>query len=242
MRAIMTCVDYSDLLSVTLPYNRHHFKEVWVVTCTRDTATQDIALQHCAKLHITDAFYDDGASFNKWKALEQGLDAMGRRGWLCIMDADVLWPTRVQANAQYETVKWWIPNRPTMQQDCGQLCTPLRRMCPDEMFVPEADWSKFPLHRNMNEHAGYSQVFHADDPALSGCTTWHELNWRHAGGADSFFQARWPKELKLRPPFECLHLGPAGTNWCGVSIEARMQLVRHFAERRRGGGFKGEKL
>src|SRR5271165_5034841 len=88
----MTCVDYAPLLSVTLPYNRHHFQEVWVVTAQRDTATQEVALRNGARVHITDAFYRRGAFYNKWLALEEGLDAMGRSGWLCIMDADVLWP------------------------------------------------------------------------------------------------------------------------------------------------------
>ena len=37
-------------------------------------------------------FYADGAAFNKWKALELALDSYGRRGWLCVMDADVIWP------------------------------------------------------------------------------------------------------------------------------------------------------
>jgi hypothetical protein len=32
LRAIMVAVNYSDLLSITLPYNRHHFDQVMIVT------------------------------------------------------------------------------------------------------------------------------------------------------------------------------------------------------------------
>ncbi len=78
----------------------------------------------------------------------------------------------------------------------------------------EPIWKGFPIHRNVAEWAGYTQIFHCDDPAL-GKTPWHEIDWTHAGGADSFFQAKWPAEKKVRPPWEVLHLGPAGENWLG---------------------------
>lgn len=228
MRAIMVCVDYSDLLSITLPYNRHHFEEIVVVTSPQDAKTVGVVFSQydSSKISVfqTNAFYENGATFNKWKALEQGLDAMGRHGWLCIMDADVLWPKKLPPFAPVK----------------GKLYTPKRRMWEewpklDNLFVevdtvrvgdypetserayvvPKEDqWSKFPLHRQMVEFAGYSQIFHADDPVL-GLAPWHETDWKHAGGADSFFQAKWSDEKKIRPPFEVLHLGPAGQNWMG---------------------------
>lgn len=209
MRAILVCVDYADILQLTLPYNAHHFEEIWVVTTRHDTQTQAFffSLNFCDFGHkvvpyYTDAFYDDGADFNKWKALEEALDVMGRRGWLCIMDADVLWPKKV----------------PPFELVPGCLYTPKRRMKEDiESLLtppPESEWTKYPLHRQQQEFAGYSQIFHADDPVL-GSPPWHETNWKHAGGADSFFQMKWPDQKKVRPPFEVLHLGPAGENWCG---------------------------
>jgi len=199
MRAILVCVDYSDLLAVTLPHNRHHFEQVCVITSHGDKKTADVALANGCPVHQTDAFTRNGAVFNKWAALEEGLDWYGRRGWLCVMDADVLWPAATPP---------WHPM-------VGELWTPLRRMAPWPGPVPaERDWGRFALHRNVQEWAGYSQIFHADDPHL-GPAPWHQTDWVHAGGADSMFQRRWPQHLKRRPPFEVLHLGPAGTNWCG---------------------------
>ena len=103
----------------------------------------------------------------------------------------------------------------------GQLCSPLRRMCSVEEGIRAANepgserwWNRFPIHRNVAEWAGYSQILHAGDPHL-GPAPWHEIDWIHAGGADSFFQQKWPQERKIRPPFEVLHLGPAGQNWFG---------------------------
>ena len=208
IRAILVCVDYADLLSHTLPYNRHHFKQVMVVTSTKDEETKQVARENGCDLFETDAFYDDGAKFNKWKALEQGLDALGRSGWICIMDADVLWPKMVDA-------PHWLLQ--------GYLYTPLRRMLtqPSQLRTlaemgppPESLWHIFPQHPQQREWAGYTQLFHANDPCLPAAP-WHQIDWRTAGGADSFFQDRWPTALKKRPPFEVLHIGDAGVNWAG---------------------------
>lgn len=200
MRAILVSVDYADLLAITLPYNRHHFSEVMVVTSKLDTLTPEVAIANGAGVYSTDSFYDDGAIFNKWKALEEGLDLFGRDGWLCVMDADVLWPKDAV-----------LP-----EMGCGQLCTPYRRMMLDFSgdVPPENEWLNYRRHKNAGEWAGYSQVFHADDPCL-GKPPWHQVNWTHAGGADSFFQRKWLKAKKMRPDFEVLHLGSPATNWCG---------------------------
>lgn len=209
MRAILVSVDYTDLLSLTLPYNRHHFEEVLVVTSIMDRRNvRPVADQNKADIYVTDSFYHDGARFNKWKALEEGLDYFGRQGLLCIMDADVLWPKTIPVDDSYFLK--------------GKLYSPLRRMAPmpsasvpeSTPFPPESDWWIYPIHRNTSEWAGYSQIFHADDPVL-GKTPWHEINWTHAGGADSFFQQKWKLINRIRPPFEILHLGDAGANWFG---------------------------
>jgi hypothetical protein len=182
-----------------------------------------VAREAGADVFETTAFKDDGAAFNKWKALEQGLDRMGREGWLCVMDADVLWPHNLEVvvgdkfqGLDNDWLSFNVPCVNNLNMRVGQLCTPKRRMCEDLGYgIPdEVTWDNFPLHRQQQEFAGYSQIFHASDPHL-GPPPWHQVDWRHAGGADSFFQAKWPDSAKVRPPFEVLHLGPAGQNWWG---------------------------
>lgn len=319
LRAFIVCVDFADLLSITLPYNAHHFSEVSVITSHNDEQTRDYALHYgertgpelIVNLHITDAFYNNGADFNKWLALEQSLDNAGRHGWICLMDVDILWPK--------DALKGWVPS-------IGHLYTPRRRMWEDwpstatwkgdtrcdqyEGYIlpDDSQWDRFPLHPQQREFAGYSQIFHGSDPVLtkrvcSGCdgegslmyqwaktrcvetggtrhfmkdgswyyrtgdgleigfktiggpcrqcqgtghnsTPWHQTDWKHAGGADSFFQALWPDSHKIRPPFEVLHLGPAGVNWCGRAVpyvngslpqeaNERRQKVRSMIQGRR---------
>lgn len=219
MRAIMVCVDYSDILSITLPYNRHHFEEMCIVGTPDDHVTRQLASRHQCVYFGTNAFYDDGADFNKWKALELGLDSFGRSGWLALLDADVLWP----AFAEF------------LELITGNLYTPRRRMMTDlglmYLATEEATWNRWPLHRNDAEFAGYSQIFHADDPAL-GPPPWHEIDWMHGGGADSMFQRKWPPAKKIRTDWEVLHIGQAGANWCGrATTRLDGTVPEHAAER-----------
>lgn len=239
--AILVSVQYTDLLALTLPYNRHHFYRVTIVTTDEDYPNlAPLAQAYEAQVLTTDLFYRNGATFNKWAALEAGLDWMGRGGWICLMDADVLWPKHAPLNL--------VP---------GRLYSPLRRMfpietlapynpscktcggrgavevtdkdgvlnqrfqtsipCPERCtlpYPPESLWTRYPIHRNIHEWAGYTQVFHASDPVL-GSPPWHEVDWKHAGGADSFFQRKWTPDKKVRPEWQVLHLGEAGQNWMG---------------------------
>ena len=252
LRAVIVCVDYSDLLEITLAYNRHHFDSVCVVTSFNDPKTIACAYKHNAMVYRTNAFYTDGAAFNKFRALEEGLDYFGRYGWMCILDADVLWPKHIDWTFSPKPNAAHMPSVNPMYE--GYIYTPLRRMCEELNHIPqEPYWKQYPLAIQQTEWAGYTQIFHAYDVHLPE-TPWHETNWRHAGGADSFFQRLWPAENKLRPPFECLHIGPAGKNWCGrvtplvdgtilpESSERAALLAGFIAVRNRTRSFEAEKL
>lgn len=236
LRAILCCVDYADILALSLPWNRKHFSEVWVITTPDDSRTREICDQNAAYALVTDLFHESGQDhFNKWRALEHGFDVMGRHGWIVNMDADVFWPSRIALDLKP-----------------GQLCSPLRRMAPLTPNVPsEQTWNTWPIHKNINEWAGYTQIFHADDPAL-GVAPWHETNWIHCGGADSFFQQKWTRDKKVRPDWEVLHMGPSGTNWFGRAseyvdgtlpedAEEKQRRLRDTIAKRRKGGFGAEK-
>lgn len=235
MKAILVSVGYSDLLQITLPYNRPHFDTVTIVTSLEDAKNvYPIAAKSNAHVIVTDLFYADGAIFNKWSALEWGLEQIGRTGWLCVMDADVLWPKSVSKRETENEIKWHASDvGETLYQSKGMLCTPRRRMWNEWPAHPgvscmlnmtwgkdagclplEQHWINFPLHPQQREFAGFTQIFHADDPIL-GQAPWHDTRWIHCGGADSEFQAKWQETQKVRPPFEVLHLGQAGTNWMG---------------------------
>lgn len=201
VRAITTCAGYDDLLALVLPRNARHFDRVLVATTPDDKQTQAVVARvENATCFCTDAFYHEGANFRKGLAVEEGLDALGRDGWIVIFDADVLMPDKMDLSAIKR----------------GNLYCPHRRICTDPReyaWSTSRNWNDWPL-QDEDEHAGYFQLFHADDPVLKQ-RPWYGTNWKHAGGCDSDFQAKWPASGKLWLPFEVLHLGPIGTNWHG---------------------------
>jgi hypothetical protein len=248
MRAFIVSVDYAGELAVTLPYNRHHFSDVVVVTTPDDKETIKVAEENNAFVYPTTSFYARRAKFNKWAALEETMSATSREGWITLMDADVLWPKEMNFRDQYSSLQWWNRLHGTVYYERGELISPLRHMMLDvpQPFTipPESEWGKFPIHRNVNEWAGYSQIFHGSDPVL-GEPPWHKVNYYHAGTADSLFQAKWRPENKIRTPWNCLHIGLAGVNWCGRSSrrmdgslpedsQERLHQIAKIWEERRG--------
>ena len=237
MRAITVCVDYSDLLAITLPANRQHFDEMLVVTGPRDDATVAECMKYPDVSFVrTDAFYRDGAAFNKGLAIEEAFDKIGRNGWFCVLDADILLPL----GAIWADVEMFC------------LTAPRRRMVydRDKWFRP-GDWQQYPLFHDV-EHAGYCQIFSGDDPALRR-RPWYGVDWRHAGGCDSDFAANWPPHRLRRPPWHVLHLGQPGINWCGrvqpwqdgrvpVKAHERRVELNRLMRARSCGSYKNEKL
>jgi hypothetical protein len=240
-RGITTCVEYSDILRLTLPHNRSYFSEFMVVTTPKDHETIKVAQDNDCQVHLTNAFYDRGAAFNKFAALEEGLDVFGRNGWMCIMDADIAIPVNKLP---------WVPK-------IGKLYTPHRRILHQiPAAIPEQRlWRQSKRPMLNEEFAGYFQLFHASDPVLS-TGHWHETDWTWAGGADSYFHKKWKEANKTRPPFEVLHLGTPFLNWCGrvtpfadgtkheksdVRNQHRMMLLKARADNRLN-RYEAEKL
>lgn len=224
-RGLVVCVDYADLLEITLPRNLHHFSELVVVTHPEDRATRELVERYPpARYYLTDAFYRHGAKFNKGLALEEGFDALGREGWILVWDADTLFPEN------WPEITWRV----------GWLYGARRRILENPAdFAEGLDWSRLPPGRDL-VWAGYFQLFHADDPHLRR-RPWYDVTFSHAGGCDGYFQRHWPVSCKCWLPFEVLHLGPRDCNWFGrvtprrdgtrpAQWEERSWLMRSYLE------------
>jgi hypothetical protein len=200
MKSIVICVDFDDLLKITLPRNRQFFEKTLVVTSPKDRKTQEFCFFEGIDCFETDAFYRNGAAFNKGLAMEEGLDKLGRDDWIVIWDADTLFPFDME-----------FP-----ELEIGKLYGPKRRICSDiQAFNLSDNWDKYPLNTtDVNEFPGFFQLFNAFDPVLH-IRPWYSTNWKHAGGCDSDFQSLWRSQDKIKLPFEVLHLGDHGQNWHG---------------------------
>lgn len=223
MKAITVCVDYADRLSLTLPWNFVHFQEVLVITSPGDAETEGVVKSvPNARLYRTDAFYRNGADFNKGLAIEEGFDVLGRDGWICHLDADVALPRRMDL--------------PELDPQRLYLC---RRRLADTVTVVPADWGEYEIQEEELHHPGYFQLFHSDARVLQN-RPWYPVDWRHAGGSDTEFNEKWAGRQRVCLPFEVLHLGRPFQNWCGRGGGLRM--AQYWATRRRTRSYEAEKL
>ena len=208
MKSITVCVSYDDFLGITLPRNAPLFDRTLIVTSPMDRETQAVAAQVGCEVYLTNAFYRNGASFNKGLAMEEGFCVLGRDGWICIWDPDIIMPSDISI--------------PDMQEDC--LYSPVRHILQEtrcySQYPTPTEWERLPSPTPSGEFSGYFQLFHASavEPP------WYGITWSHAGGCDSDFQLQFPSNKWKRPPFSVMHLGPegmpelhtrVGRNWCG---------------------------
>lgn len=98
---VTVCVNYLDRLRISHHHNVGQFDDYIIVTSPHDAETVGWTQAHKEVMPVyTDAFYRDGAVFNKGLALSEGLAALqstlaeqgARPEWLAIMDADTFVP------------------------------------------------------------------------------------------------------------------------------------------------------
>jgi hypothetical protein len=92
LEAVVVCVNYSDFLAHTLPGNRTMFNNMVVVTSLTDQDTVKVCNKYNVRCIQTDAFYQDGAVFNKGAGINVGLEALNCTGWVLHLDADIHLP------------------------------------------------------------------------------------------------------------------------------------------------------
>ena len=199
--AVIVCVDFADFLSATLPWNKHHFHRLLVVTHPEDFETLDICQMNEVEVLQTEMFHWKRAHFNKWAAVEFGLDYLGKSGWITLLDADILIPQAAE-----------IPGR-----QVGRAYCPRKRAVPRDKrkwIHEESKWSRYRFEQLSEPPRGHMLTFHGDDQVLRK-QPWFANHWRWCGTGDDTFVDRWRTQDIVRTTFDVLHLGQRQVNWCG---------------------------
>jgi len=118
IEAITVSVDCGEELRRTLPGRVRQVDRYIVVTATHDALTQRVAREAGAVVVVTDACYDDHASFNKGAMLNAGLRALKLGDWVVLSDADIFFPPEwrehiarlvLNPGCLYYTRRWHLP-------------------------------------------------------------------------------------------------------------------------------------
>ena len=209
-KAILTCVEYHDILGLTLPINAHHFESVTVVTTPGDKKTQEVVDKiPNATCHLTEAFYAHGREFfNKGASIEEGFHATGRDGWILALDADIVLPEKTEMLNLNEQ-KIYGANRRILADPA---------LFADGLFREAEEWQKLPLI--ISPHPiGFFQLFNSNAKALKS-HPWYPVEWQTAGWSDTVFSGKWDTQNQtLLLDFQVLHLGPVRQNWLGRTTQ-----------------------
>jgi len=195
---------YAKTLEICLVRNMRHMTECFVVTTPDDHAVKSVARSvHGVHVYETNSFTAYGARFNKGLCVEECFDFMGRRGWILIHDADILLPASLGP----------------LKIEPGNLYGASRRILDNPAdWTPKLDWKRCTPSRDGGP-IGFFQLFHADDPALTGKRPWYDVTFAHAGGGDAYFLEHWHPGKRIVLPIETLHLGPKDRHWFGTQTE-----------------------
>jgi glycosyltransferase involved in cell wall biosynthesis len=87
---IIVSVNYNDFLIISLMNNIKIFDNITVVTSSSDFLCQKICKKFNVNCIVTDNMYEDGAVFNKGKAVNEGIKSILDPDYILLLDADIL--------------------------------------------------------------------------------------------------------------------------------------------------------
>ena len=231
IEAVSICLNFSDILSHTIIFNKNIFDRLIIVTSHDDKETARVCEYYHVECLRTNIFGDD---LNKGKAINVGLNRLSRSDWLVHMDCDIIFPPRTR----------FFMEIADLREDT--LYSAHRQMCPS--YEEFTKWLAMPVVEAECDVYLHNRAFpigtqigklskHPNDPSTLGYVNcgyfqmWNEKNGvrmnypeNYAGFAtsDLEFSYQWPRKYRaLIPEFSVIHVqtddhGKMGDNWSGT--------------------------
>lgn len=222
IHALTTSVNYSEELRRGVERWRKNFASWTIVTDFADHATAALAKEYGLQLCRTNSFYADGATFNKGRAMSQAFETMPGEDWVLFLDADV-YP---ESETWFDELKIHDP-QPGFLYGCWRYDEHGNRIKDD------------------THGYGYFQLFHSTDE-LAQVRPIMQIDWEHAGNADSFFMLSWRRVGRLAAalPIRLVHPGGPNHAWYGKAHPEKYKAMERERMRRGGGwpGIEGERI
>jgi len=233
LTTIIPCLDYADLLRISLPSAVAASDRVVVVTSPRDRATRRLCDEYGVTCLATDRWRRGGAVLNKAGALDDAIEAADSTDWLLLLDADIVLPADARSRLE------------SLHLDRMTLYGAYRRMC-----RTPSEWRAYAEHGNAELlplgpllWVRKPQRRPAGSPMLNPAALQGYFQLWNAGGRprrlsdyptaaqyDVELALRWPDHLRrMLPPerFTVIHLGENRANWQGRVTETWREEIRN---------------
>ena len=100
IEGLLVCINFGDFLASTLPRNRPNFDHLVIVTSPEDKRTRLLARKYDCQIVYTTRHEQPNNKFNKAKAINDGLGACTKKGWVVLLDADVALSTNFKLDIE----------------------------------------------------------------------------------------------------------------------------------------------
>lgn len=199
LNVVIVSVNYNDFLLTSLSKNYQQFENITIVTSSEDLMCQKICEKFNVNCVVTDIMYEDGAKFNKGKAINAGINSLVDASWILLLDADII----VEG-----TIDTTLLDGKTLYTADRYLCEEYSRLKSYQSGEIEiSSIGQFEPNRGL----GFFQLFHYSKenkyPETSVDAAWSDLMFRDK------FTSRKKIENSV------IHLGRAYTNWEGRKTE-----------------------
>lgn len=232
LQGLTVCVNYADFFAQTGEANRGIFDKFVVVTDIQDTEVTALCAQFGYTCVKTDVFYDNGAKFNKYAGINEGLKLIDSDAWVCFIDSDIV----LQKDTRRVLEKLNLD--PTCLYGIDRVnCTGFRNWenYKHSKGVLIENWMLTPAGLELGARLVHYYGHHGENGRFEG---WRPLGFfqlchrsafkfypqEEAGGADHcdlLFSRLWPRRMRfLIPELMSVHLESesgqnSGINWHG---------------------------
>lgn len=199
IHGVCVCVNFGDYLDYTLSYNNPIFNSITIATCSNDIITQNVCKKYKVNMVITDRFFENNDPFNKGKGLNDAIKKMDKSNWICIFDADMIFPP----------VQQFLHKLNKMY-----LYGIRRRNIKKKFYNTDIRITHNIGERKVKRVIGFCQIFHSS--SLDEEKIRYSENCKTAQRSDVLFNDFWDRaSRKVITGITCYHLSDEEINWSG---------------------------
>jgi hypothetical protein len=197
---IIISVNYNDYLLVSLSHNIKIFNNITVVTSTDDLMCQKICEKFGVNCLVTDVMYENGANFNKGKAINKGIESIVDPNFILLLDADIVITDKIDIDEliddNFYTSDRWI---------CRDYNF-YKRFIDDEIEISDIGKCE------NNKGLGFFQLFNINNNSIDKSKVFPEIS-DDAAWSDLMFRDKFTKRQTIKN--DVIHLGDPYMNWNG---------------------------
>lgn len=209
--AIVPCVNYTDLLEITLPSVASTFSRTVVVTSIKDTRTIQLASKRLGIENVicTEKWFDHGAVFNRGSGLNEALKHIAK-GWIALIDCDTLLPSNAACRLNQTTLQTEVLYSPRLKLNGVRL---------KASSYSEVDWKFLPSLKDTSclLTSGYFVLFHASNSVFEGSPSYPSSHL--VFGEDLKFKDKFLNKQLLSMLVLDVNPNPLGVGWKKIRQE-----------------------